>query len=398
MEQRQQEQLQSLQRMVEQLQRQVEQLQQQFQQHAAEQQQQLVVSNNSNNEKKRPATLRTPLLSRTDAKKRIVDGKPATTSRMLQNSDPSIIVHICIFLDNDSLMNISAVSKKLRTIICDHPGMNNNHIVPVFEISALDNANDAGRTQRLVNNLIRRVSSHANFFQRYRRIEVKDLHKFDPLELMWVCIEDRDQQQFQLDGIQLDGIVSLDLSSPSDGSSYKSYSGLLDALSRMLPNLREIDMSNSGMDYDGYASSILNIVTTNYPRLEKITWNSIYVDGLDLNIDTQHLKEIILDDATFYTYVDLSDGKSMDEMSDLTHHPSSFLFCRSFSQVVERLSIRNASWEDAGYRSPPPTCIPQNALIKFIRNAPPSLRWFRSDLTPENIDMLRLERPLIDFE
>ena len=392
MEQRQQEQLQSLQRMVEQLQRQVEQLQQQFQQHAAEQQQQLVVSNNSNNEKKRPATLRTPLLSRTDAKKRIVDGKPATTSRMLQNSDPSIIVHICIFLDNDSLMNISAVSKKLRTIICDHPGMNNNRIAPVLTIGASDNANDAGRTQRLVNNLIRRVSSHANFFQRYRRIEVKNILKFDPLPFHELYdIEDRDQR-FQLDGIQLDGIVSLDISCPSNGPSSESYPGLLDALSCMLPNLREIDMSNNGTDCY-YCDSILNDVTTKHPRLEKITWNNIYLYALDLNMNTQHLKEIILDDATFYTL------ETVDAMSDLTYSPSIFLFCRSFGQVVERISIRNASWvDDECYGSPPPTSIPQNALIKFIRNAPPSLRWFRSDLTPENIDMLRLERPLIDFE
>jgi len=41
--------------------------------------------------------------------------------------------------------------------------------------------------------------------------------------------------------------------------------------------------------------------------------------------------------------------------------------------------------------------IPQSALIKFIRNAPPSLCWFRSDLSNDNMDMLRLERPGIEF-
>jgi hypothetical protein len=40
--------------------------------------------------------------------------------------------------------------------------------------------------------------------------------------------------------------------------------------------------------------------------------------------------------------------------------------------------------------------IPLNALIKFVRNVP-SLQWFRSDLTQENIDLLRLERPDIEF-
>ena len=215
-------------------------------------------------------------------------------------------------------------------------------------------------------------------------------------------MENRDEQ-FQLDGIQLDGIVSLDFSSPSNEHSYESYPGLLVALSCMLPNLREIDMSNSGMNCS-YHYSILNVVTTKYPRLRKITWNNIGPNccicfgNLEIFENTKHLKEIILDEATFNTGWD--EHNTMDEMSDLTRYPSIFLFCDDgFGQVVERISIRNASWvDDECYGSPPRTCIPQNALIKFIRNAPPSLRWFRSDLTPENIDMLRLERPLIDFE
>ena len=39
----------------------------------------------------------------------------------------------------------------------------------------------------------------------------------------------------------------------------------------------------------------------------------------------------------------------------------------------------------------------QNMLIKFVRNAPPSLKWFRSDLTQGNIDMLQSERPGIEL-
>jgi hypothetical protein len=44
----------------------------------------------------------------------------------------------------------------------------------------------------------------------------------------------------------------------------------------------------------------------------------------------------------------------------------------------------------------------QNALIKFVRNVPPSFRSLRSDLTHENIVMLqeersRLGKPVIEF-
>jgi hypothetical protein len=36
-------------------------------------------------------------------------------------------------------------------------------------------------------------------------------------------------------------------------------------------------------------------------------------------------------------------------------------------------------------------------LIKFVRNAPPTLRWFRSDFTPDNMKILRMERPEIEL-
>jgi len=38
----------------------------------------------------------------------------------------------------------------------------------------------------------------------------------------------------------------------------------------------------------------------------------------------------------------------------------------------------------------------ENLLIDFVRNAT-RLRWFRSDLTSENISMLQLERAEVEF-
>ena len=62
-------------------------------------------------------------------------------------------------------------------------------------------------------------------------------------------------------------------------------------------------------------------------------------------------------------------------------------------KAIERVSIRNArqSYEYTHSK------ISQNKLIKFVRNAPPTLRWFRSDLTLNNMTMLRLERPGIEL-
>jgi hypothetical protein len=80
------------------------------------------------------------------------------------------------------------------------------------------------------------------------------------------------------------------------------------------------------------------------------------------------------------------------QISNLTNPTfnNHFIFHRC-CKALERVSIRNARC----YRNVL-ICIPQNALIKFVRNVP-SLRWFRSDLTQENIDMLQLERPDIEL-
>lgn len=67
------------------------------------------------------------------------------------------------------------------------------------------------------------------------------------------------------------------------------------------------------------------------------------------------------------------------------------MFCNWESNVLERLSIKNVRLGYDGYM------LPQNAVIKFVRNAPTSLRWFRSDLSHENMKMVRSERPEIEL-
>ena len=68
-------------------------------------------------------------------------------------------------------------------------------------------------------------------------------------------------------------------------------------------------------------------------------------------------------------------------------------------KALERVSIRNMKfrifWGDDN--DDDDEDFTQNLLIKFVRNAPPTLHWFRSDLTPDNITMLRMERPGIEL-
>ena len=272
-------------------------------------------------------------------------------------------------------MKASTVSKLWQRIIDSNPGMAQHRIIPVLKISASKNESDKGRTLRLMKCLV----ANLHKLQRYRVLRLLDVNKFDDADM---------DERFQW--FQLDGIVSFDLSSPSQVSSVNSC--VLHQLYSMLPNLREINLSNigsAGFDY------VLSSFSTYCLRLERITWNNIdspsniYLDGCDMK-EATNLREIIMD-GSFFTC-----DEGIDEISDLKNHPRSFLFCQLESQVLERISIRRAKFHNYDQQQVYKK-FPQNALIKFIRNAPPSLRWFRSDLSQKNIDMLRLEQPGIEF-
>lgn len=82
-----------------------------------------------------------------------------------------------------------------------NPGMAEHRIIPVFKINASQNTEDRGRSVRLLEFL----QANVNRLQRYQILELHDVNKFDhpsPIE---------GPPRFQLDGI-----TSLDVSSPSE--------------------------------------------------------------------------------------------------------------------------------------------------------------------------------------
>merc|ERR1712238_81275 len=86
---------------------------------------------------------------------------------------------------------------------------------------------------------------------------------------------------------------------------------------------------------------------------------------------------------------DIALSYEMFEEEDDLNNICIFHHCR---ENLQRVSIRNAR---CSIIYPQPTivkCVTQKALIKFVRNAP-SLKWFRSDLSKENVDMLQTDRP-----
>ena len=109
------------------------------------------------------------------------------------------------------------------------------------------------------------------------------------------------------------------------------------------------------------------------------------------------LRELYMDNVLFFVT-----GSDIDAISDLDTEDevvsTTFLFHACSSKVLERVSMRNTKIRPYWVRPIRRTvATPQSALIKFIRKAPTSLRWFQSNLNSENIAMLQKERPEIEF-
>merc|ERR1712224_260170 len=116
---------------------------------------------------------------------------------------------------------------------------------------------------------------------------------------------------------------------------------------------------------------------------------------------SNNIKEIFMNDCDFHccdhdhAISDWNDVREeLSNLDDDDNNDNKIHIFHLCSKKLERVSIRNVKY--CSYSDEVSIPIPQNALIKFVRNVP-SLRWFRSDLSQNNIDMLQKERPEIEF-
>merc|ERR1719506_645243 len=101
---------------------------------------------------------------------------------------------------------------------------------------------------------------------------------------------------------ELNGIVTLDMSSPTATEWSLGWSSALrlgSRLARLLPNLREMNLSNLILP-----ETFLRIMSETCVDLEIIPWNNmtndstIHIDGTDMR-DANNLTEICMDNAVF---------------------------------------------------------------------------------------------------
>ena len=256
---------------------------------------------------------------------------------------------------------------------CNRPGIDWK-IIPTLILRPLDGGSVRHFVQNMNRYQIENDGTTYNKLQRYRKLIVQDIHNFRH-KYIW-----NDEIERLTNGICMDWIFALVISS----SSPTTFCGsLLHVFAYILPNVREIDLT----DTSAYTSTVLLKFSERCPHLEKVKWNNsncyiIAADGYHMP-SSHNLKEIDFDNCSFDFYN--LDNDEKERMIDLNNHPDVFLFYKFCSKFLERVSIRDADH------------IPQNTLVKFVRNAPPTLKWFRSDLTKKSMDVLQSERPGIEL-
>ena len=379
-----------------------------------------------------------PILKRA----KVVSVSSSTKREEWELTPVSILIRILGYLDNATLMMMCLVCKHINTIIWNGIGME-HQLVRVLELRPSDNHDhyrDRIRILSFFNSMHRyfQDDTKKRMLQGYQHWKIHDLKQIiDDRMLLFDCELQRPTQT-----ICLNGIKSLDVSSPVPTDLGRSnWSKLFRCLSFVVPNLRHLDLSKTRMNIVRL-KKIITVIAESFPSLEIITWNNIptlsnyselTADGADLK-SIRTLKELHLDNNMFFFHASIQnnggndasddlfertiqalnrieqygDGGNHDEeddttefeaMTDLNNHPHTFLFYKLCHKALEGVSIRNmtACFFDDGEHHPLHHPLPQTALVKFVRNAPTTLKWFRSDLTQDNITMLQSERPGIKF-
>ena len=294
------------------------------------------------------------------------------------NQPVPILVNMLSYADPELLRLLCCVSKQFHDII-----YKNFFFVPLLCIRPSKIKNDIGR----LNRLLQQLYFLRDKLQRYRAVKIIEEYTFLGAPTSNDCAEVERIRNI----LSLEGVVSLDLSSLSKTTTIAPKNRPLyftDTLADILPNLREINLSNTvccGYELERFSGWRC--------QLQKIIWNNISIDS-EIRLDgfqmvsARHLQAIYMDNAVFL-------GGEIRLYSNLDSRSSQYCLFESCKRNLIRVSIQNARCRDIV--SLETHVLPQNVLIKFVRQALPSFRWFRSDLSSKNITMLRAERPDIEF-
>jgi hypothetical protein len=299
-------------------------------------------------------------------------------------------VRILQFLDVDDLGSAAQVSRRFNEDSADS-SLPKNRVATLTCVRRMDENTGvySASTFSLLRNLIDKGISKDSW--RFTKVKIIGHNLLEKVSIPEVRDMLPDMLPVEDHPLMLRNVKVLDLSFPSNA--FKKDTQLKTCIPAVLafvmPALRELDLSNASA-----TESALRYFARECPVLEKITWNnnrtSTQVSGKSLD-DCHRLKELYMDNAIF----SCGYGESTAIQTDEHAHYCLLFFCK---HELERVSLKNAQYREPEFcsRGGPAQVLPQMALVKFVRLTP-SLRWFRSDLSPENVAVLHAERPEVTF-
>jgi len=318
------------------------------------------------------------MISSQDNNERDVHNRPTSSdvAKVIKMTSlpTAMMIEIFGWLDQYNLMEMSLVSKQINSIVKNGPG-NKSMISPVFEVRC-KRSNERDFFRKLHNlfsnqETTTKLQSYVVFRLVDCSSKMNQISNYE-IGLILKCVQRRNR------------FTALELISTKRQYhvSFKS-----EYLPKMLPNLTTIYLSDVNLFYIGVGNYPLCC-----PLLEKVTFHNcarffITFSGFTLR-NANNLKEIIISGTVF---IDLNMLESWARMWDLDDHQTIFLFHRCCKNL-ERVSFKNVKWPYDVLVGFSPQIV-QKMLVKFVRQAPSTLRWFQSELSPENMTMLRLERP-----
>ena len=272
-------------------------------------------------------------------------GTVATRTRRQQktaaanwNQPLSVILHILMYADPDTVRILCRVSQQFLDIIRNSPAMKEHRVIPLLQINASKSEDDDERPCRLIHQLYQ----HRAELQRYGAIKFIGIKKFCHPRLIL------DRAKHLPNTFRLHGVVSLDISSPTDvwehGVNY-DCNDLPNYLADILPNLLEINFSNTKFN-----SKSMQKFCRECPHLEKIVWNNIKIVRLDFSPclsgsflhGAKNLKEINMDNCEFYCAE--PEYQQFHSFTNLDRDPNSYIFhFSSKNKDLARLSIKMPS-------------------------------------------------------
>ncbi|KAL7527112.1 hypothetical protein ACHAXR_001812 [Thalassiosira sp. AJA248-18] len=170
-------------------------------------------------------------------------------------------------------------------------------------------------------------------------------------------------------------------------------------LSTVLPGLTEVDLSNlhGGPMHEGdYISELSLFNATNCPNMRKIRWNNrvggcYFLRGKDMK--SLALQELYVDNIIADWRYDKLFAPLMNQFFDEASIIQRFFFF-ACNKTLERVSLKGGRYVTMG--SLEKKIFPQWTLMRFVRRTA-ALKWFRSDLTLENMKLLSMERSDVHF-